>query len=274
MAVAAAAIVTAAIGAGMAISGAIKQGKANRLARANKRPEYSIAPEEQSNLNIAQSLAGQGLSDSSKQFYTQQSQRGLSSTIDAILKGGGDVNAINNSYGAYQDGISRLAVADDQQKLSNINLLIAQQTRMSDQRDKAWQINQYAPYADKAAAYAKMKADGNTQMWQGIGQIGSAVGSFASAKGQQNATQQVNGGGGGGGFSSPSMMQPASDSGGFNRGVNSAGDPSGNTSNMALRYNPSTGTYMKSSNWETMSPEQRTMMESLWNNSSYSSQTG
>lgn len=269
-----AAVVAAAIGAGMIINGASKKAKGARIAAANKRPEYNINPEEQQNLNLTGSLASQGLPDSTKQYYNQQSQRGLTSTIDGILKGGGDVNSINNSYGTYQDGLSKLAVLDDTQRLSNIQAFVAQNQRMSEQRDKAWQINQYAPYADKAAAAAKLKQDGETQIWKGIGTVGGAVSSYAGGQSQGSSIGAISGGGGGGigGSSSGGSM----DSGGGNGAVQASGNTnpdgssnwggvsSGMMAGFDRRYNASTGQYVNTTNWNKLSPESQSMINNMW----------
>lgn len=264
MAIAAAAIVAAAIGAGVAINGASKKAKAKRAEKANKRPEYNINPEEQQNQNIAESLASQGLTDGTKQYYNQQSERGLTSTIDAVLKGGGDVNNINNSYGAYQDGISRLAVLDDQRHLANLGTLMTQNQRMSDQRDKRWQINEFAPYADKAAANAKQKQDGENEIWKGIGMVGSAVTTYAGGASNQKDIKGVNGGGSGGYAITGSGISGASSG--------SDGVSPGLTSGFNRYYNANTGQYMNTSNWGKLSPENQNMLNNFWNNSAKTAQ--
>lgn len=163
------------IGGGLAIYGAIKKNQDAKAAANNQRPTYNIPQEEYDNQRLAASQAGQGMSATSRQAYQNSADSGLATTNDAILRSGGDPNAIGNAYNNYQQGINNLSIYDDQARMNHLNSLMAQNKNMAGERDKAWQVNQYAPWADKAQALA-LKQQGDQQLiGQGLGIIGSGA---------------------------------------------------------------------------------------------------
>lgn len=164
-AVAVAGIIAGGLQAG---AGAIGKIKANSLRKSAIRPTYETPSAVTDNVAIAESLAQTGLSDSAKQSLLSNADRGLTSSIDAILKGGGSVNNIADAYDTQMQGISRMSLAEDEAKFRNINMLVAANRALADEQEKAWQINKYAPYADKMALAAKMNDDANKNIQGGI----------------------------------------------------------------------------------------------------------
>lgn len=176
--------------------GLVQKGKAKRLARANKRPTYNIQQPILDNQAIAESRAGQGISDATRQTLEQGSQRGLTNSIDAILGGGGSVNNIGDLYGNYQDGISKMALIDEEMRTKNVKNLIDQNTTLAGEQDKAWQVNVFAPYADKAQAAAALSKQGSDNIWKGANSVIGAGASFATSKLYNNEKNNVYGTGG------------------------------------------------------------------------------
>ena len=166
--------------------GFIDQGKAKKLAASAVRPEYNIQQPIIDNQALAESRAGQGLSDSSKQLFTTQQDRGLTASIDAILRTGGNANQVNEAYDSFNTGLSRLSLAEDEAKFRNMNMYLRANEQLAQEQDKAWQINKYAPYADqmKLASQNKQAADANV-----AGGISGLLGVGASyMKGLTNPT--------------------------------------------------------------------------------------
>lgn len=143
--------------------GFIDQGNAKKMAASAVRPEYEISQQVKDNQALAESRVGQGLSDSSKQLFTTQQDRGLTASIDAILRTGGDANQVNEAYDGFNTGLSRLSLAEDEAKFRNMNMYLRANEQLAQEQDKAWQINKYAPYADKMklASQNKQAADAN-----------------------------------------------------------------------------------------------------------------
>ncbi len=186
-------IATLGAGAVQGITGLLQKGKAKRMARANKRPVYEIQKPILDNQAIAESRAGQGMSDASRQQLNQANEKGLTSSIDAILAGGGSVNNIADLYGNYQTGTSKMALIDEDMRRQNIQQLIAQNNTLAGEQDKAWQVNVYAPYADKAQAAAALSKQGSDNIWKGVNSMISAGASAATANQYKDQANNVYG---------------------------------------------------------------------------------
>jgi hypothetical protein len=189
-------VVAGVVAAGSITYGAVKQGQANKAMRNAKRPTYQTPDTENENTALLEYLAGQGLSDNTKSFALNNADRGMTASLDAILKGGGDVNQVDKVYDKYLTNVSALSVADDQARLRNIYGLIQQRQRISDFSDKEFLYNEDGPYKDKMQAAAQQKAYGQSLIQQGIGIAGTAGAGYAGAK---NAGSGYGGGNSGGG---------------------------------------------------------------------------
>lgn len=185
------AIIQGVAGTGMAVSGLANKAKAKRMAKNNIRPTYETPQSEYDNLALTKSRASQGLSDSSLTAFGRANDRALTGSLDSILKNGGDNNQVSTVSDAYTSGAAKLALADDQARMQNINALIAQQGRMSDYADKQWMINKYAPYADRAAAAADLAKQGETKLWNGISMIAGAGSNYFGNRQQQADTKDL-----------------------------------------------------------------------------------
>lgn len=198
------------LGAGstMAISGGYDLTKANKLEKKlGKRPLYVIPEPTIKNTYIAENRAQQGLSDASLQVYTQNADRGLSSSLDAILKSGGGVNSVSDLYSGYNDSLSKIALMDDQARFQNQQLLMAQNSLMADELDKQWQLNIFAPWSDEKQRIAELRALGNAKKMGGASVMAGASGGngYNQPRSEREQTQQVMnsggaGAGGGGGY--------------------------------------------------------------------------
>lgn len=169
-------------GLGYAVYGAVQKSKAEKAAKANKMPEYKIPNEEYDNLRLAEAHANQGISSQAYQAYMNNADRGLAATNSAILKDGGDANGIGNAYQKYNDGISNIAMYDDRQRQAHLSTLMAQNARMGSFGDKRYQLNEYAPFANRAQLYAQQQQAGNQAIGQGIGIAVQGAGQFAKSQ--------------------------------------------------------------------------------------------
>lgn len=179
-------IVPAAIAAGVGIyniaHGAAQQKKAARLAAANTRPVYNTPQGDYDNLNLAKANASQGLADSSKQIYLDGSQQGLDSALSTILKGGGDANNASSLYDSYLGGLSNVTLADNAQKVANVNTFMNARYRIGNQQDKEFQVNKFGPYADQQQMIAQMRGNGVQMEQSGIGTVAGAAMSLSAGE--------------------------------------------------------------------------------------------
>lgn len=174
------ALASAGAGIVQGVTGAVQKAQAKKIARKNKRPVYSIQKPILDNQDLIESRAGQGLSDAALQIYREGAERGLTSSIDAILAGGGSVNNIGDLYGNYADNISKVALLDEEMRTKNVQNLIDQNNTLAGEKDKEWQVNIWGPYADKAQAAASLSKQGTDNMWKGINTVLGAGSSLAA----------------------------------------------------------------------------------------------
>lgn len=214
MPVPAALAVPAVLGAAQTISGIIGGNKAKKEAErlARSRPTYRISPYATQAVDLAESELANGMSAESSRAYEEGLNRDLTTSIDAILKGGGSVNNIGDVFDRSAVGRSRLAQMQDQLRLNQIANVRSAYQNMQEQQDKAFQINQYAPWADAAQANAIARQNANNNLWGGINTLGStAMGALGSLNQQQGFNNYFNSGGQAGGYNpyqTPATLAP------------------------------------------------------------------
>jgi hypothetical protein len=165
--------------------------EAKRLdAETSIRPEYHIPENVTDVLDFTKSRASSGLSDATKQTYTQDAERGASMGIDAILKGGGNVNNIADLYGAYDSGISKMSVIDEQLRSQNVKNMMDANMTYADEKDKEWQLNTFDPWADKKQMAGTLHKQASDNFWKAFGGQVSAEGDLATALMYQNIPGQ------------------------------------------------------------------------------------
>lgn len=173
------------LSAGELAYGAHLKKKAQQAAAANVMPEYKIAPEEQQMLSQAESMAGQGMSDAAREALRANSDRALGTTLDAMLRSGATANSIGKTAGQTQAGLNQIALYEDSARINNLKALQEERARMSANRDKAYQINKYNPWANRAQAISGQLDAANNTINSGINTIGQGVLGIANNFGGQ-----------------------------------------------------------------------------------------
>jgi hypothetical protein len=192
-------LIMAGVAAASAISGGIKASKAKKEAAklAANRPELSDSPFLRDNIRLAQSELANGMSAGAEKAYTQGMDRNLSSSIGAVLQGGGSLNNIANIFDSSAQGQQRMALMQDNLRLNQIQNLTAAGGASETQRQQQFQFNEFAPWADNAQAASAARAQGNQQMWNGITSLGSTVaGGIAAQQGQKQLNDALRSSGG------------------------------------------------------------------------------
>lgn len=204
------------LGLGQTIWGSIEKNKAQGALNSNAaaRPTYNINPEEYDIQRDAESRANQGMSSASRQIMQQNAEQSAAQGYDAILRGGGNANAISGFAGNQQRAGNQIAIYDDQQRLSNLANLQNAYARMSANKDKAWQINKEEPWKDKQLALSQQLQGANNMFMSGLNSMGSGLtglaGGLLKSNSMGNPMQQLaggsaggNGGSAGGGYIAP-----------------------------------------------------------------------
>lgn len=178
------AIVAAGVAVGTAgyqiYSGAHAKSKAKKeQARLNaSRPKLPVSPYAQQQYDLARSELSNGMSSQAEQAYNNASDRQFSTSLDAILKGGGDINNIGELFDASDQGRQRLALAKENMRINNINNLVRASQNLTNEEQNAFKFNQWAPWADKAQANAQSMIQGQQTMDSGISSLGNIVASY------------------------------------------------------------------------------------------------
>lgn len=163
------------------VSGIVNAAKTKKIAKeleAN-RPKYSISQLAKNDLSLAESeLASGGLSSRAETAYNNLNNQQFSSSLSAILRGGGSVNNVADVYSENEAGRSRLALISDQMRMAKIQNLMKTREMFRDEEDKEFQINEYAPWRDKTVANNEARQKAQNQIWGGLGTAGSAGMSF------------------------------------------------------------------------------------------------
>lgn len=181
-------IIPTAAGVAKTIVGLFKSGKAKREADrlAASRPKFVESPYVKDALALAQSELSTGLSGEAENAYEQGIDRSLSNSLDVILKGGGTVNNVAQLFDNSQQGRQSLLLMKENLRLNQINNLVRAQSAAEEQREKAFQFNEWAPWADRAQANATARQGAENMIWGGIDAVGSAIMQGASSNQGQN----------------------------------------------------------------------------------------
>jgi len=153
---------TAAISLGKA---AVQNSRAKKIAKANIRPDYVPSEQIKENRDLA---AGTGLSDSTRINAEQSAERNLSQSLNAILRSGGDGNQIADLYANNNDAMLKLASADAELQRFNIDRFLGANSALGQENQTAWQVNEFAPYANNAQLAATLRANAMQNASQGI----------------------------------------------------------------------------------------------------------
>jgi hypothetical protein len=170
------------------IGSLINAGKTKKIARQLEasRPKLGRDALADENLAFANSELANGMSARAEKAYNDATDRELSSSLSAILKGGGNLNSVGDVYGSNQRGRENLAIMRDNLRLKQIENKVAASKAVSNRNDQMFQYNIDAPWKDKAQANAQARMGANQGIWEGLNTAGSAGMEFAQGKYEGN----------------------------------------------------------------------------------------
>lgn len=203
-------LIMAGVAVASAVAGGVKANKAKKAAAAlnANRPELSDSPFLRDNIRLAQSELNSGQTSAANNAYEQGMDRNISSSIGAIMQGGGSLNNISSIFDGSQQGRQRMTMLSENLRLNQIKNLTAAGGDSEVQRQQQFQFNEAAPWMDKAQAASAARQQGNQQMWNGIVSAGSTVaGGISSMQSEKKMDEYFknNSGGSGGGGQGASM---------------------------------------------------------------------
>lgn len=147
-----------------------------------KTPFYKIQDEYFQNRNLAAEMAQGGLPQATKDYLTEQTDRGLGTAISGIAQTGGSPNDFSKLFDSYRNSINQTAAQDAQLQLQNIQYYMGANKDLAGQKTTQWTLNEYQPYQNKLKeiteriAAAKMNKSNAIQGAIGsISNLGTAV---------------------------------------------------------------------------------------------------
>lgn len=152
------ALLQAGLAVPQAIFGTWQYLNAIKQAKSNIRPEYNIDPAYQNQIDLL--TANYGLPQSALNSYYNQAGQGAAQGINAILANGGNPNMIAQLINQQNRNFQDVLVKDALAKKADLSGIIGAQLQLAGEKDKAFQINEFAPYADKSQAIAQQKNAG------------------------------------------------------------------------------------------------------------------
>lgn len=162
-----------------AIFGTFQYLNAVNQAKKNIRPTYNIDPAYQNQIDLL--TANYGLPQSALSNFYNQAGQGATQGINAILANGGNPNMIADLINKQNQNFQDVLVKDALQKKSDLTGITAAQLQLAEQKDKEFQINKFAPYADKAQAIAQQKNAGLQNITGAFNTASSGIGNALTA---------------------------------------------------------------------------------------------
>ncbi len=232
------------IGAYRLISGAVKEGKANRVAEelSKTRPKRNISSYAQDDFNLAKSELAQGMSADAERAYDSLNNKQLTNSLDAILKSGGSPNNVGEVYGRSNEGRMNFSILKDNARLSRVNNLVRAYQMMNEEDQANFAFNEFAPWKDKAEANGQARSNAEAEKNQGLNTAAVAGMQYFQEEKDQDMYEKYFG------------KKSTPDSPSFN-----ARTPQSTFSSTPSRYNPTApqrlGNFgLDSSKWSTPKP--------------------
>lgn len=171
------AVVSGVLGLGEAAVGLINAGKAKKEAAALKasRPKLKASPYLKDQLSLAESELSNGMSAEAKSAYEEGLDKTLSTSLGTAMRLGGSPNDVGSIFANNADGRARLAMMKDNLRLNEITNLTRAQDANEEERQKEFQFNDWAPWADASQANAQAKQTAQSEIFSGLGTAGSGL---------------------------------------------------------------------------------------------------
>ncbi len=153
--------------------------KAAKLER--ERVNYIPSKESQEALSLTESELANGMSARTSQAYEAANDKGLSTSLSTILKGGGNVNNVGELYGASGEGRNKLALIKDSLRLNQINNYLYASNALGTEKQTAWQINKFQPQQNAMEATGIARQQAEQAKMNSIGMVGVGLSQLGQA---------------------------------------------------------------------------------------------
>lgn len=186
-------LIAAAAAAAKGISGAIQAKKAKNEAEklANSRPLLPNNQYAQDSLALTENELARGDNSPGMRAYDEGVSNDLSTSIGAILKGGGDVNNIGQLFDSTNQGRQRARLMSENIRMNNVQNFLRASQVADNANQQQFQFNQWAPWADQSQANAQSRLAANQKIWGAVDEFGSAAMQYGYGQGGGTTTNAV-----------------------------------------------------------------------------------
>lgn len=206
------ALISGALGLGKAVTGGIQAAKGNKQLKnllAN-RPTYTIPEAYGRALSVYSNLASSQMPG--QQYYEDKIGESTARAVSAAEKGaissnvfqGAVANAHDKEIQAIQ-GLAKMGAEYRTTQMQNYGQALNQYGQL---QEKQWEVNQFQPWEIKANMANEKKMAGQQNLFQGLGEMGSAAMNFMGTRYYTEAMKAMQGGGGGMGTVNPAQQFP------------------------------------------------------------------
>jgi len=162
------------VSAGQAIGGASQLQKDKAELKRLTPAFYKIQDEYYRNERQAAGMAGQGITEGAKDFYSDMAGAGLGTGVSAALTANADPSMIAKIFDSYNSSIRKLATDDAEMQINNIKYYNQVGKELAGQKNQQWAINEYQPYQNKLKELTTRIAADKQNIWNGLqGMVGA-----------------------------------------------------------------------------------------------------
>lgn len=164
-------------GIGQYIGGAREVSSAREGLSKLKQPFYKVQDEYFQNRNMAGQLAQGGMPAATKDYVTNERNRGFGAAITGLNQSGGNPNAYADLFDSFNNSIDKTAAQDAATQMENIKYFTEANKDLAGQKTTAWSLNEYQPYQNKLKELTERMAAGKQNK---MGGIQTAIGSLGA----------------------------------------------------------------------------------------------
>lgn len=162
------AVIGGLVSAGQAIGGASQLQKDKAELKRLTPAFYKIQDEYYRNERQAAGMAGQGITEGAKDYYSDMAGAGLGTGVSAAITANADPSMIAKIFDSYNTSIRKLASDDAEMQINNIKYYNQVGKELAGQKNQQWAINEYQPYQNKLKELTQRIAADKQNIWNGI----------------------------------------------------------------------------------------------------------
>lgn len=147
---------------------------------------YKVQDEYFRNERQAAGMAGQGMTEGAKDFYSDMAGSGLSTGVSAALQANGDPSMISKIFESYNNGIRKVATEDSEMQINNIKYYQQVGKDLAGQKTQQWAINEYQPYQNKLKELTQRISADKQNIWNGLqGVVGAGQAAVTASQNEK-----------------------------------------------------------------------------------------